>query len=247
MPSRKSRGGGDAGGVVGGGDFVGVAVDFGAGVGVEAEGLAVRAAAMGFGRVAEEDAELAAHFGEGAAEEAAVGEGAEVARAVVAAQAGEAEAGEGFALVEADEEEAFVVDEVGVVFGAPVLDEFAFEEEGLGLGADFDDVEVAHEGDHGGDFGLVEIGAATALEIGGDAFFEILGFADVEDGAETVLHQVNAGRWGSWRSFSFSREGESPVGALAGGWLAVDMTGNEIKTAAFLSDLKWKNGGIPLG
>jgi hypothetical protein len=45
------------------------------------------------------------------------------------------------------------------------------------------------------------VGAAAALEIGGDAFFEVFGFADVEDGAEAVFHQVDAGAVGQAAQF----------------------------------------------
>ena len=97
------------------------------------------------GGIAEQNAELAAHLGERFAQESAVGEGAEIAGAIFLFKAGEAEAREFFGQIDADEEEAFVVGEVGVVFRFPLLDQLALEDEGLGFGLHFVHIEV---GDH---------------------------------------------------------------------------------------------------
>ncbi len=179
----------DAFSVFGGSDDVGEAEEFGADVVVEAVGAVGE---FGGGGVGEEDAELAAEFGKGAAERSGVGEGAEVAGAVLFADAGEAEAGHFGLEIDAEEEEAFIVGEVGVVAGFPLFDELAFEEEGFGFAFDFEDVEIGDDIDEGADFRL-EGEAAGGLEIGGDAFFEGFGFADVDDSSEAVFHQVHAG------------------------------------------------------
>ena len=174
--------------VVVGGDDVVDGVDFLAEVVVE---LPAAVGLAGRGGVGEEDAELAAHLREGFAQESAVGEGAEVAGAVVFFEAGEAEAGEFLGEVDANEGEAFIVGEVGVVFGFPLLDEAALEEEGFGLGLHLDGVEVGDHVDERADLRVVGHGARRR-EIGRDALFEGLGLADVNDATETILHEVDA-------------------------------------------------------
>ena len=138
------------------------------------------------------DAEAEA-FGEpvhGGAESTGVGEGAEVAGAVVFFQAGEGEAGEGVVEGEADEEEAFVVAEADVVAGAELFDEFAFEEEGFGFVADEVEVEVPDAVDESACFAVGEFGAGGG-EVVGEAFAEVAGFADVDDAIEAVAHDVD--------------------------------------------------------
>ena len=69
-------------------------------------------------------------------------------------EANEAKAGEWVFNIDANEEEVFVVDEVGIVFGFPLLDQFAFEEERLAFAVHFDDVDIVNEINHGANFGL---------------------------------------------------------------------------------------------
>lgn len=138
------------------------------------------------------DAEAEA-FGEpvhGGAKSTGVGEGAEVAGAVVFFEAGEGEAGEGVVEGEADEEEAFVVAEADVVAGAELFDEFAFEEEGFGFVADEVEIEVPDGVDESACFAVGEFGAGGG-EVVGEAFAEVAGFADVDDAIEAVAHDVD--------------------------------------------------------
>ena len=59
---------------------------------------------------------------------------AEVPRARVLAETSEHETRQGSFQVEADEEEAFIIRKVGVIFGPPLFNQFTFEEQGFGFG-----------------------------------------------------------------------------------------------------------------
>lgn len=120
-----------------------------------------------------------------------MGERTKVAGTLAATQAGEAEAGKGFGEIDADEEEAFIVDEVGVVFRFPLLDEAPLEEECFGVGFDLNDIEIGDQFDEGADFrGVVVI--AGRSEVGADPFAQGLGFPHVNDAPQAVLHEVDA-------------------------------------------------------
>jgi hypothetical protein len=121
-----------------------------------------------------------------------MGEGTEIAGAVILLEAGESEAGDGVVKVDFQEEEAFVVAEADVVAGLEFLDEAAFEEEGFGLAFNGVDVEVMDGIDEGVEFEVPAL-AAGGVEVLGDALAEIAGLADVDDSAETVFHQVDTG------------------------------------------------------
>ena len=69
-----------------------------------------------------------------------IGEGAEVAGPVVLFEAGEGKTRDWVVEVDLEQEEAFVVAETDVVARMKLLDELAFQEQGLGFAAD--DVEV---------------------------------------------------------------------------------------------------------
>ena len=96
-----------AGAVGVGGDGVGKAVEFLAHVVVELLGAVGEFLWRG---VAEEDAKLAAHLGEGFAEQAATGEGVEIAGAIFFFKTCGTETGEFFAEIDADEEEDLGLD-----------------------------------------------------------------------------------------------------------------------------------------
>jgi hypothetical protein len=119
-----------------------------------------------------------------------VGEGAEVDGAVVLAESGEGEAGDGVVEVDLEQEEPFVVAEIDVEPGLELLDQFAFEQEGLGLGLHDVPVEVVDGLDEGVEL-EVPAQAAGGLEVGADPFAQVAGLADVDDAAEAVLVQVD--------------------------------------------------------
>ena len=120
----------EAFGVCFGGDLVVVLVDLGAGVVVEAPATVLE---FHGGGVTEQDTEAAAELGQSFAKVAGMGEWPIVARVAVGAVAGEPEAGERFAGVHADKEEALVVREVCVVARLEFFDQLPLQEERLGL------------------------------------------------------------------------------------------------------------------
>ena len=103
----------------------------------------------------------------------------------------EGEARNGVVEIDFDEEEAFVVAKTDVVTRVKFFDEFAFEEEGFGFAADDVIIEIVNAFDERAEF-EVPTHAAGRLEILGDAFAEVAGFADVDDRAEAVAHKINA-------------------------------------------------------
>ena len=137
------------------------------------------------------EAELFLHPCEGGAETAAVGEGTEVASAVVFAGSGEVEAWPWFLGVDLEEEEAFVVAEGDVIAGPVFLDETAFEEEGFWFVADRVEFEVPDAVDEGAGFEVGEAGAGW-LEVVAETAAEVAGFTDVDDAVEAVAHEVDA-------------------------------------------------------
>ncbi len=172
------------------GDFVFVSVDFAADVIVEAPDSR---GDFPWAGIPEQDTEVPPHLIEGLAEQHRMHEGSVVGRFGVDPVTGEAKGGEGLVTVEAHEQEAFVVDEVGVVFRFPFLDELALKNQGFGVGFDLDDVEIGDQRQHGFDFGLLHREFSRRLEVGAHPFLEVLGFSHVDDLAETVFHQVDAG------------------------------------------------------
>src|SRR3954471_5278159 len=143
-------------------------------------------------RTAAAQIEFAANHRQRAAQGAGVREGSEIARAVVGFEAGESETRDWVVEVDLEQEESFVVAEGNVVARVKFFDEPAFKEEGFGLVFDDVDIEIVNGIDKGVEF-QIPTHAAGGMEILGDAFAEVAGFADVNDGAEAILHQVDAG------------------------------------------------------
>lgn len=84
------------------------------------------------------------------------------------------------------------VTEVDVVLRLVFLDEGVFEDEGFDFGVGDDVVDVVDVGDELGGFGVV----VCFLKIAGDAFAQVVGLADVEDGPSGVFEEVAAGAGG---------------------------------------------------
>ena len=136
--------------------------------------------------------ELAADEGEGGAQGARVGEGAEVAGPVVLFEPGEGKTGDRVVEVDLEQEEAFVIAETDVVARMKLLDELAFQEEGLGFAADDVEVKVVDGLDEGFEL-QIPAQPAGRLEVLGDALAQIARLAHIDDRAEAVAHQVDAG------------------------------------------------------
>jgi hypothetical protein len=117
-----------------------------------------------------------------------VGEGAEIARALVEAAAveGDARTGVGRQL---DVGIGLVVAEEDVVLRRQALDEVVLEDQRLGLGARGGHLDAGHLPHHEPD-ARAQVGF---LEIGGDALLQVLGLADVEHLAVGVEHAVDPG------------------------------------------------------
>lgn len=120
-----------------------------------------------------------------------VWEGAEVGCAVVFAEADELEAWEIFGGLDADEIEIFIVFEGDVVAWAVVFDEFGFEDEGFGFVADSVGFEALDGVDESACFDI-DAGFGGGIEVLCEAFAEVFGFADVDDRAEAVFHEIDA-------------------------------------------------------
>jgi hypothetical protein len=141
---------------------------------------------------------------QGAAKGAGMGEGSEVAAAIVLLESGESKAGEGFGEIDFDEEEPFIVAEADVVFWAIFFNEFAFEEDGLGFGADGVSFHAPNAVDEGAGF---EIGPhfSGGVEVLADAAMQVAGFADVDDPVKTIFEEIDPG---------FVREGTDLSGEI---------------------------------
>lgn len=105
---------------------------------------------------------------------------------------GECEAGDGIVEIDFEQQKTFVVSEADVVARVKFFDEFAFEEERFGFAADDVIIKIVNAIDERAKF-EVPTHLAGRLEIGADAFAEVASFADVDDGAEAIAHQVDAG------------------------------------------------------
>ena len=106
--------------------------------------------------------------------------------------AGEREARDGIVEIDFYEKETFVVAEADVVARVKFFDEFALEEESFGFAADDVIIEIVNAFDESAEF-EVPTHAAGGLKVLSDAFAEVTCFADVDDLAEPVAHQVDAG------------------------------------------------------
>ncbi len=116
--------------------------------------------------------------------------GAKVSRPIVLLQPGELEARERIVHVHLDEQEALVVAEADVVLRAEILDEPAFEENGLGLAAHDVPLEIPDAVDERP--GLqVDLRRPGRREIVREAFPKIAGLAHVDDPLEPVAHNVD--------------------------------------------------------
>ena len=162
-------------------------------------------ALVGRERAAAAQMELAADEVERVAQGGGMDERPVVARAVVLLEAGEGEARDGVVQVDLEHEEALVVAEADIVTGMKFLDEFAFEQQRLRLVADDVDIEIMDGLGEGLEFG-VPAEAAGGLEILAHAPLQVARLPHVNDRAEAVLHQVDAGFVGQFLKF-FSDEG----------------------------------------
>ncbi len=88
-------------------------------------------------------------------------------------------------------EEPFVVAKTDVVARLIFLDQLAFQQERLRLAAHGVCVKIVNGVDQGVEL-QIPTHAAGRMEIGADALAQVAGFADINDRAETVLHQIDA-------------------------------------------------------
>ncbi len=86
--------------------------------------------------------------------------------------------------------ERLIVAQQHVVARQEALDQVALEQQRLDLGMGGDDFDP----DRGGDHALQAARQPVGLGVGGDAFFEVLGLADIECLALAVEHAVDARR-----------------------------------------------------
>jgi hypothetical protein len=94
--------------------------------------------------------------------------------------------------VHADMQEALVVGEVGVVLGFPLLDQLAFEKNGLAFRPHLQHVKVRDQVEHGGDLRLLNPEPAGWLKVRGNPALQVLRLTDIQNAAETVFHEVHA-------------------------------------------------------
>ena len=145
-----------------------------------------------FERTAGANAKPLAHGLQSAAKGACIGEGTEIACAVLLAHAGEGEAGHRLCEVDSDEQEAFVVAEADVVFRAEFLDEASLEKHGFGIAADDVVFEVPHTIDQGACFQVCRE-FARGHEVAAHSLAEVLRFANIDDMVQPVAHHIHAG------------------------------------------------------
>lgn len=117
--------------------------------------------------------------------------GTEVPAAVVFLQACNGKTGDGVIEINLHHDEPFVVFEADVVFGAKLLDEFAFEEEGFGFGFDDMDFHVVNAVEKGFEFEVPAM-LAGGVEILAHPFVQIAGFTDINNATQAVLVKVHA-------------------------------------------------------
>ena len=175
--------------VFGLGDFIGVLVDFAAGVVVEPPAPVVEPDRR---RVPQQDAEFTTEFGEGLAEVAGMGERTVVAGVAVGAVAGEAESGQCLPGIHADEEKALVVGEISVVARLVFFDQLAFQQQSFRFRFHDENLKVVDEVEHRTDLGLGDHEFARRLEIRADPFLQVFGFSHVDGLSQPVLHQIDA-------------------------------------------------------
>ena len=135
---------------------------------------------------------MAADQGQRPAQGARVWKGAEVTGAVLLFEPGEAKARDRVVQVDLEHEESLVIAETDVVARVKLLDEPAFQEQSFRLAADDVEVKVVDRLGQGLEL-QVPAHAARRLEVVADALAQIARLADIDDRAETVAHQVDAG------------------------------------------------------
>jgi len=136
------------------------------------------------------EAELFVHNRQGPAQCSGLGKRAKIATTVVFFEAGDVEAGIGFAEVDFDQEEAFIVAKADVVTGTIFLDQLAFQEDGFGIGADGVGFQIADAFEEGAGFAVGGL-AAGGMEILRDPFAEVFGFSDVNNSFKPVLEKID--------------------------------------------------------
>ena len=134
----------------------------------------------GFERAAGAQAELLADRLDGLAERPGIGEGAEITRPILTTEAREFQAGDRILELNADQQESFVIAEADVVLGTPFLDQFALEEDRLGVAFDLMPLEVGRTVDQGAGLDLRFV-TPRRREVVGEASAEVAGLADIDD------------------------------------------------------------------
>ena len=127
---------------------------------------------------------------QGATHGLGAGEGAEVAGAVVANEAGEGDQGELFSQVDLDVGVGLVVPQTGVVGGPVALDEGVFQDEGFALRVGDEELEVHGPLHHALDLGR-QVGRLA--EVGADPRAQGGGFAYIEESGGPVSKEVDPG------------------------------------------------------
>lgn len=185
---------------------------------VEQTGTKEAALVVGFADLKMTGAEFEGllEMGNGLFELIDAGEGAEELDAFGAGCAGDVYAWEFVAGGDHEIGIGFAIDQAGVVFGVEVFDEAVFGEEGFDFGIGMKDVEID---DIGEEAGFAEFQRGGGKEVGGDAIAEAGGFADVNDAAFVVLHEVDAGGFGEGAGF-FEELGEAVGHGCLGEWYA---------------------------
>ena len=146
---------------------------------------------IGRERAAPAQVELAPHQRERVAQRTGVNERPEVTSPVGRANPREGETRNGIVEVDLEQEEPFVVAEADIVARVKILDQLAFEQQRLGLAPDHMHVEIVNGFDQGVE---LEIPAhpPRRMKILANPLAEIARLANVDDGAEAVLHEVHA-------------------------------------------------------
>lgn len=161
----------------------------------------------GDGCAADAEAESAIEPVDGFDEGTGMRKRAEVAGVVFLFAADVGKSRDGIGQADAGVEESFVVFERDVVTRSVVFDELALEDERFLVIADDVEFEIMDRIHQGAGF---QAGAifSGGDEIGGESAFEVDGFTDVDDGAQTIFHDVDTGLVRDITEFGFELLGD---------------------------------------
>ena len=134
---------------------------------------------------------LPAHERKRAPQRAGIRKRAEITRAIILLKPREREARNRVVHVHLEHQETFVIAEADVVTRMKFLDEFAFEQQRLGLATHDMKIKIVDALDQRAEF-EVPTHAPGRLKIMAHALAQVAGFADVDDRAEAVFHQIHA-------------------------------------------------------